>query len=63
MTKREAVQEIERSATTVVVHNAAQKALKEGTDQALTKALVTAREAGTTVHVVNIANKQLGFDE
>jgi hypothetical protein len=58
----EAVREIERSATTWVVKKAAQEALKTGTNEALVRGLVIARESGQTLHVINTANKALGFD-
>jgi hypothetical protein len=56
----EAVQEIERTATTVVVQEAARRALVEGSDGALLYALVEARTKGVTRHVVEVANEQLG---
>lgn len=58
----EAVKEIERSATTLIVQRAAQKALEIGTNEALVKSLIIARESGQTLHVINTANKTLGFD-
>jgi len=61
--KRDAVNEIHKSATTAHVAEAARAALKDGSDAALTRALVTAREDGVTAHVVETANKALGFEK
>ncbi len=60
-TKREAVQEIARTAGTAHVQVAAERALQDGSDQALNRALVEAKTKGSTLHVVNIANEQLGY--
>ena len=59
-TKRDAVREIERTATTWHVKRIAQEALAGGSDAALSNALAEASQKGTTLHVVNIANEQLG---
>ena len=56
-----AVREIERSTQQLVIGEAARKALQEGTNEALTRALILAREAGMTLHVVTTANEALGF--
>jgi len=56
-----AVREIERCAHTLVVANAAQKALAAGTNEALIAALVTARETTPQAMVHNIASKTLGL--
>ena len=61
-TKREAVQEIHRTATTAMVQRAAAEALRTGTDAALTHALVETKRFGQTLHVINVANEQLGYE-
>lgn len=60
-TKREAVQEIANTATSSHVVDAAQAALKEGTEQALDRAIHETKSCGQTLHVINIANEQLGY--
>jgi hypothetical protein len=60
-TKREAVQEIFRAATTLHVQEEAKRALADGSDGALNRALVEAKTKGQTLHVINVANEQLGY--
>lgn len=59
--KTEAVREIARTATTHVVKSAAETAIREGTPQALDRAIHVTKQHGQTLHVVNIANEQLGY--
>jgi hypothetical protein len=59
--KGEAVEEIAKTATTFHVGNAARKAPDSGDDRQLTRVLVEAKSSGSTLHVVNIANEQLGY--
>lgn len=61
--KREAVEEIAKSATTRHVADAAKEALRQGTDQAYNRALHETKQNGTTLHVVNIANEQMGYPD
>jgi hypothetical protein len=61
-TKREAVQEIHDTATTAHVQIAAERALRDGSDRALNRALVEAKTSGQTLHVINVANEQLGYE-
>ena len=61
MTKREAVQEIKDSGQTAHVVGHAERALADGSDAALTKALVEAAKSPGTAHVENIAKTQLGY--
>lgn len=56
--KQEAVQEIARTATTLVVKNAAEAALRDGS---LDRAIHVAKTSGQTLHVINVANEQLGY--
>lgn len=59
--KFEAVREIAKTATTLVVKNAAEQAFQEGSLQALDRAIQVTKQHGQTLHVINIANKQLGY--
>lgn len=61
-TRREAVQEIERTATTGHIKDVARRALRRGDDQSLLHALVETKRAGQTLHVINVANEQLGYE-
>ncbi|MCK4860259.1 MAG: hypothetical protein KAS87_06860 [Candidatus Omnitrophica bacterium] len=58
-----AVKDIKDSSRRFMVAEAARKALEIGTDEELRKALIIARESGSTFHVVRVANKTLGFEE
>lgn len=61
MDKRKRVEEIARINNNGVTADACKAALRDGSDAALTKALVTARENGTQLQVVILANEALGF--
>ena len=45
-----------------MVQRAAAEALRTGTDAALTHALVETKRFGQTLHVINVANEQLGYE-
>lgn len=60
-TKRQAVAEIARTCTTGHIKSAADEALRRGDDASLTRALAETKRAGTTLHVINVANEQLGY--
>ncbi len=61
MTKRQAVEKISQNPGSCMVDNAAKRALADGSDLALTHALVETKRVGQTLHVINIANEQLGY--
>ena len=61
-TKLEAVREIKRTCTSAMVDSACDKALTDGSDRALTRALVDTKRYGQTLHVINVANEQLGYE-
>jgi hypothetical protein len=62
MTKREALREIRRSATTWMVAQLAEDALQDGSERAMLHALTEARRLGVTHHVFRIAGEQLGYE-
>jgi len=62
MTKREAVEKIAQNPGSAMVDSAAKQALADGSDRALTHALVEIKRLGQTLHVINIANEQLGYE-
>ena len=45
-----------------MVDSACDKALTDGSDRALTRALVDTKRYGQTLHVINVANEQLGYE-
>jgi hypothetical protein len=61
MTKKEAVQYIARINSNGVTQDAVNRGLRDGSEPALTRALIEARQFGTQLAVVETANEALGF--
>jgi hypothetical protein len=58
-----AVKEVRRSSHQAVVADACDRALREGTDESLRKALITTRESANTWVAKGIANRALGYED
>lgn len=58
----DAVREVQRSTQQFVIKDAAEKALADGSNEALTRALIYTRETSQTWYAKKVADRALGFE-